>query len=348
MNIHGELRNTIAVITAPRGRPPEPRAVVAGWVAALAAGAGFIPLHLVWAAGIPLFADAKRFAAWHAHGGGAYLWIVNGLAVLPVILALALIRPWGLVFPARMSMIRPRTLLPAIRPRTLASLIRPGTLVSLIHPRTLASLIRPGTPASLAGFPQPADEEASRTDGRRNPDTSGQSLPGTNRPCPRRMNEQQPQETNGQWPLRTNGQQAPGTTGKQTSGTTGRQTSGTTGRRPPDTTGQRTSDTAGQQPSGTAGQQGFGIFRVAGWRVFGVGGRPVPRLLLIVPGYALVAALSGYALFAFVLNFVRLGAPEAIFNPWIGVYDIVHFTIWIIALTVAVHSYDVRTRLDNR
>ncbi|SDT45316.1 hypothetical protein [Actinoplanes derwentensis] len=182
MHIHGELRNTLDVIAEPRERLPARRAVTAGWVAALAAG-GFLPLHLVWAAGIPLFADPERFARWYANGGAAYLWVLNGLAVLPVILAFALIQPRGLVFP--------------------------------------------------------------------------------------------------------------------------------------------------------------------GW-VPGVAGRRVPRLLLIVAGYALVAALSGYTLFAFVLTFVQLGAPEEIFNPWTGVYEFVQFTVWIVALTVAVHSYDIRTRCDSR
>lgn len=79
--------------------PPSRRAVVAGWVAALSATAGFMPLHAVWGAGIPLFAEAGRFATWYADGGGAYLWTLNALAVLPAVLALALIRPWGLVFP---------------------------------------------------------------------------------------------------------------------------------------------------------------------------------------------------------------------------------------------------------
>ncbi|HWS34591.1 MAG TPA: hypothetical protein VN408_17855, partial [Actinoplanes sp.] len=73
---------------------------MAGWVAAGAAG-GFLPLHLAWAAGVPVFADAGRFAVWYSGGGGAYLWVLNGLVVGPVVLALGLIRPWGRVVPGR-------------------------------------------------------------------------------------------------------------------------------------------------------------------------------------------------------------------------------------------------------
>lgn len=80
--------------------PPSRTAVRAGWTAAAAATAGFLPLHVIWALGIPLFADPVRFAAWYADGGGIYLMTLNALAILPAILALALIRPWGLRFPA--------------------------------------------------------------------------------------------------------------------------------------------------------------------------------------------------------------------------------------------------------
>lgn len=179
MSTHGEIRNTAFTVGEPAGRPPTRRSVRAAWVAALAATVGFMPLHLVWAAGIPLFADTERFESWHADGGGTYLWALNALAVLPAVLAFALIRPWGLVLP--------------------------------------------------------------------------------------------------RW-------------------------------------------------------------------VPGIAGRRVPRLLLIVPGYSLAAALAGYTVFAVFLSVVQWNAPEAIFNPWTGVYGIAHFTVWITALAVATRSYAVRTR----
>ncbi|GIE75558.1 hypothetical protein Aph02nite_15080 [Actinoplanes philippinensis] len=100
MSIHGEIGNTAVVINRPEAPQPGRRAVLAGRIAALAATAGFMPLHAVWAAGIPLFADADRFHVWHADGGGTYLWTLTALAALPAVLAFALIRPWGLVFPA--------------------------------------------------------------------------------------------------------------------------------------------------------------------------------------------------------------------------------------------------------
>jgi hypothetical protein len=179
MSIHGELRNTADVIARPEVPPPSRRAVRAGWIAAIAATAGFMPLHVVWAAGIPLFADEQRFEVWHADGGGAYLWTLNALAVLPAVLAFALIQPWGLEFP--------------------------------------------------------------------------------------------------RW-------------------------------------------------------------------VPGLAGRRVPRLLLTVPGYALVVALSGYTALAVVLSFVQWDSPEAIFSPWTGVYGVVHFVVWISALAVTTRSYAKRTR----
>ncbi|MEU8816824.1 hypothetical protein [Actinoplanes sp. NPDC048796] len=172
MTEHGGVRE--------RDRGP---AVRAGWVAALAATVGFMPLHVVWAAGVPLFAVEERFDEWHADGGAVYLWTLNALALLPAVLALALIRPWGLVFP--------------------------------------------------------------------------------------------------------------------------------------------------------------------GW-VPGLAGRRVPRGLLLVPGYGLVVALSAYLAFATVLAFVQWDAPEAIFSPWTGVYGILHFTVWIVALAVATRSYERHTRGVSR
>lgn len=79
--------------------PPSPRAVAAAYVAAAAATIGFIPLHAIWALGIPLFADPALFRSWYDDGGGTYLLTLNLLALLPAVLALALVRPWGLCFP---------------------------------------------------------------------------------------------------------------------------------------------------------------------------------------------------------------------------------------------------------
>ncbi|MEV6350974.1 hypothetical protein [Actinoplanes sp. NPDC051851] len=73
-------------------------------------------------------------------------------------------------------------------------------------------------------------------------------------------------------------------------------------------------------------------------------GRRVPRLLLVIPGYALVAALAGYTAFAAVLAVLQRDAPEAIFSPWTGAYGIPHFALWITALAIATHAYARRTR----
>jgi hypothetical protein len=133
---------------------------------------------VIWALGIPLFADPVRFDAWYDDGGGAYLAALNALVILPVILALALIRPWGERFP--------------------------------------------------------------------------------------------------DWtPI---------------------------------------------------------------WR-----GRPVPRKLLIVPGYGLAVALGAYTLYACVLTVVLWDRPDAIFSPWTGLFGIPHFIVWVTALIIATASYARRT-----
>ncbi|WP_058043718.1 hypothetical protein [Streptomyces roseifaciens] len=81
--------------------PPPPRwAVRAACASALSATVGFIPLHAVWALGVPLWADEDKFRGWYAGGGGPYLLVLNGLALLAGILALSLVRPWGVVFPS--------------------------------------------------------------------------------------------------------------------------------------------------------------------------------------------------------------------------------------------------------
>ncbi|MFB6504380.1 hypothetical protein ACFYXP_29740 [Streptomyces sp. NPDC002466] len=82
--------------------PPPPRwAVRAAHASALSATVGFIPLHAVWALGIPLWADERAFQEWYEAGGGPYLFVLSGMALLAGILAVSLVRPWGLVFPGR-------------------------------------------------------------------------------------------------------------------------------------------------------------------------------------------------------------------------------------------------------
>jgi hypothetical protein len=80
---------------------PVPRwAVRAAYASALSATIGFIPLHAVWALGVPLWADEDKFRDWYAEGGGPYLFVLSGLALMAGVLALSLVRPWGLVFPS--------------------------------------------------------------------------------------------------------------------------------------------------------------------------------------------------------------------------------------------------------
>ncbi|MFG1869205.1 hypothetical protein [Micromonospora arborensis] len=88
--------------------PPSRNARIAGYASAAAAVIGFIPLHLVWAFEVPLFAEDAKFHDWYADGGGAYLFALCGLAVLPAVLSLALVRPWGLVFPRWVPMLAGR------------------------------------------------------------------------------------------------------------------------------------------------------------------------------------------------------------------------------------------------
>lgn len=79
---------------------PPPRAVRAAYASAFSATIGFIPLHAVWALGIPLWADEDKFREWYEIGGGPYLFVLNVLALMAGVLALSLVRPWGLVFPS--------------------------------------------------------------------------------------------------------------------------------------------------------------------------------------------------------------------------------------------------------
>ncbi|WP_199548313.1 hypothetical protein [Streptomyces sp. N35] len=102
---------------APAVPPPPRRAVRAAYASALSATAGFIPLHAVWALGVPLWADESKFPDWYADGGGPYLFVLSGLAALAGVLALSLVRPWGLVFPSRVPLVHGRR----VPPRTLTT-----------------------------------------------------------------------------------------------------------------------------------------------------------------------------------------------------------------------------------
>lgn len=81
--------------------PPSRRAARAACASAFSATFGFIPLHTVWALGIPLWAHEDRFREWYAQGGGPYLLVLGALALAAGVLALSLVRPWGVVFPGR-------------------------------------------------------------------------------------------------------------------------------------------------------------------------------------------------------------------------------------------------------
>ncbi|REK92096.1 hypothetical protein DY245_00660 [Streptomyces inhibens] len=105
----------MSAVTVPRGPvavaetpPPSRRAVRAAYASAFSATLGFIPLHAVWALGIPLWADEDKFRKWYAGGGGPYLFVLSALALMAGVLALSLVRPWGLVFPAWVPLARGR------------------------------------------------------------------------------------------------------------------------------------------------------------------------------------------------------------------------------------------------
>ncbi|GHC63199.1 hypothetical protein [Streptomyces cinnamoneus] len=78
---------------------PTRREAVAGYTACLSAAIGFIPMHLAWGLGSSIWAREDKFREWYDDGGGVYLHVLNGMAVLAAIFALSLIRPWGVVFP---------------------------------------------------------------------------------------------------------------------------------------------------------------------------------------------------------------------------------------------------------
>jgi hypothetical protein len=99
--------------------------VRAAYASALAATVGFIPLHGVWAMGVPLWADERKFRDWYALGGGPYLGVLCGMAALAGVLALSLVRPWGLAFPRWVPLLAGRR----VPPRTLAGT---GTVVAVL------------------------------------------------------------------------------------------------------------------------------------------------------------------------------------------------------------------------
>ncbi|MFB6562365.1 MULTISPECIES: hypothetical protein [unclassified Streptomyces] len=78
---------------------PSAWATRAGYTACLAPLIGFVPLHMLWALGTPLWAYEKQFDDWYADGGGPYLLLLCALALLGSVLAVALVRPCGHFFP---------------------------------------------------------------------------------------------------------------------------------------------------------------------------------------------------------------------------------------------------------
>jgi len=125
----------------PSGRIPAParRATWAGYTAAAAATVGFLPLHVTWALGIPLFADPDLFRPWYEDGGGFYLLVLNLMALLPAVLAFALVRPWGLTFPRWVPALRghrvPRMLLIVPGAALSAFLLAYTVYVMILMPR---------------------------------------------------------------------------------------------------------------------------------------------------------------------------------------------------------------------
>ncbi|KAB1911281.1 hypothetical protein [Micromonospora sp. AMSO31t] len=136
--------------TALRTPPPPPWARRAGHVAWIAPVLGFIPLHIPWILGIPLFANPDPFREWyHGRGPGVgdhpvdgflglpagafYLSILCILAGLGGVLALGLISDWGLVFPRWIPVLRghrvPRWL--PLTPTVLGSALMIGYAVTL-------------------------------------------------------------------------------------------------------------------------------------------------------------------------------------------------------------------------
>ncbi len=117
----GPFMSKLAVLrpeTTPTDVPaPSRRTVRAAYASAISATLGFIPLHSVWALGIPLWADAGKFRTWYAAGGGPYLFTLGAMAATAGVLAVSLVRPWGLVLPSWVPLMAGRR----VPPRTLAA-----------------------------------------------------------------------------------------------------------------------------------------------------------------------------------------------------------------------------------
>ncbi|MFF7994975.1 hypothetical protein ACFZDG_35035 [Kitasatospora xanthocidica] len=116
--------------------PPSRRATRAAHLSALSATVGFIPLHAVWAFGVPLWADETRFRDWYAGGGGPYLLSLSAMAALAGVLALSLVRPWGVVFPRWVPLLAGRR----VPPRTLAATASTVAVFLLLYTAWAAAL----------------------------------------------------------------------------------------------------------------------------------------------------------------------------------------------------------------
>lgn len=79
--------------------PPPGWATKAGYTGCLVPLIGFIPLHTLWAFGVPVWAYGQKFDDWYADGGGPYLMLLCVLALLGSVLAVVLVHPWGHFFP---------------------------------------------------------------------------------------------------------------------------------------------------------------------------------------------------------------------------------------------------------
>ncbi|MEU5564933.1 hypothetical protein [Micromonospora musae] len=111
---------------------------------------GFIPLHVPWILGIPLFANPGPFEEWyHGRGPGVgdhpvegflgmpagafYLGVLCILAALGGVLALGLISDWGLTFPRWIPLLRGRRVPPwlPLTPTVLGSALMIGYSLTL-------------------------------------------------------------------------------------------------------------------------------------------------------------------------------------------------------------------------
>jgi vacuolar-type H+-ATPase subunit I/STV1 len=97
-----------------------------------------IPLHLVWALGIPRWAGVQRLHAWHQGGGGTYLFMLILLALFPGALALALAHPWESVFPRWLPVVAGRAV-----PRLLLIVPAVALAVFLLAYAVFATIVLP-------------------------------------------------------------------------------------------------------------------------------------------------------------------------------------------------------------